>query len=197
MLILDWGGTVSMVRREDYTSVVREGGVDLLNSLVDRKIPFAVITGGLIDAPAIDFRNTCADAHEATRRSLRRRTFSALKERIDESWCEVESELDLPGEDPVRLRRKAYFEAIEGAFFYANRRAVTVEDFSKTLVVGDSFRTDLALPLAMGCHVGLINSTGMPMSTANEWRFVRSHPRGHGLSGLNDVLDIYDGLQAQ
>lgn len=110
---------------------------------------------------------------------------SAKKYIIDDDFEAVPGELQLPGlERPVLLRRRRYFEALEGL------RQHHGADWSEVVVVGDIFELDLCLPLALGATVGLM--TG-PFTPAHERDYLSSHPRGHLLTGLLEVLALISG----
>lgn len=62
------------------------------------------------------------------------------------------------------------------------------------LVVGDIFELDLALPLWLGCHIGLMVNEHTP---AWEIKFVSEHPRGRILHSIDEVLPYYEYIQTQ
>ena len=62
------------------------------------------------------------------------------------------------------------------------------------LVVGDIFELDLALPLWLGCHIGLMVNEHTP---AWEIKFVTEHPRGRILHSVDEVLPYYEQVQTQ
>ena len=110
---------------------------------------------------------------------------SAKKYIIDDDFTAVDEALSLPGLDrPVLLRRRLYFEALE-----ALRTAHDVA-WSDVVVVGDIFELDLCLPLTLGATVGLM--TG-PFTPDHERSYLASHPRGHLLAGLDEVLPLISG----
>ena len=104
---------------------------------------------------------------------------SAKKYIIDDDFEAVPEALTLPDLDrPVLLRRRLYFEALEALRLRHNVA------WSDVVVVGDIFELDLCLPLALGATVGLM--TG-PFTPDHERNYLESHPRGHLLSGLDEV----------
>ena len=104
---------------------------------------------------------------------------SAKKYIIDDDFTDVPEALSLPGlERPVLLRRRRYFEALEAL---RTRHGVA---WSDVVVVGDIFELDLCLPLALGATVALM--TG-PFTPDHERNYLASHPRGHLLTGLEQV----------
>lgn len=67
-------------------------------------------------------------------------------------------------------------------------------NWGRMVVVGDIFELDLALPLVLGCHIGLMANEHTPPW---EVEFVRSHERGRVLGSVNEILPYYDEVQAK
>lgn len=104
---------------------------------------------------------------------------NAQKFEVDDTWDGVAAELALPDlARPVLLRRHHYFEILAG--IVAAARAT----FADVVVVGDIFELDLAMPLALGARVGLVNS---PRTPAYERAFVAAHPRGRLIEDLSEI----------
>lgn len=106
----------------------------------------------------------------------------ARKYVLDDRFDAVPAEMTLPGLGrPVLLRRRAYFEVLDGL---RQRAGVT---WSEVLVVGDIFELDLALPLALGARVALVVNAFTP---AYERAFVHGHPRGYIVEDLRTIPEI-------
>ncbi len=81
---------------------------------------------------------------------------------------------------PVRLRRGRYFGVLEHLWRETGSGA------DGTLVVGDNFELDLAMPAALGAHVHLVlRASTMP----HEERLARAMARGDAAPGLGAVLE--------
>ncbi|KAB2896044.1 MAG: hypothetical protein F9K40_15225 [Kofleriaceae bacterium] len=107
----------------------------------------------------------------------------AQKFEIDDDWDDVPAELAVPGlaSRAVLLRRRRYHDRL---------RALLDEvgaTWAELTVVGDIFELDLALPLALGARVVLVQS---PHTPPYEVTYVAGHPRGHVTSDLRDVLRL-------
>jgi hypothetical protein len=103
----------------------------------------------------------------------------ARKFDVDDSWSGVPPELALPGlERPVLLRRRAYHDALRGVLAEAGAH------WDQVVVVGDIFELDLAMPLALGARVGLIDSARTP---EYERAFVEAHPRAQLMRELAEI----------
>ena len=87
----------------------------------------------------------------------------------------------LPGlPRPVYLRRGRYYEALRAIW----QRART--EPARTLLVGDIYELDLAMPLELGVSVHLLEGQ---VTSAHERHFVADHPRGSVSSSLGAVLE--------
>jgi hypothetical protein len=106
----------------------------------------------------------------------------AQKYVIDDSFDLVPERLSLPGlSRPVLLRRRAYFEVLDGL------RTKAGASWADVLVVGDIFELDLSLPLALGARVGLVVNDFTP---AYERAFVEGHERGTLVTSLSRVPEL-------
>ena len=106
----------------------------------------------------------------------------AQKYVIDDAFDLVPERLQLPGlSRPVLLRRRAYFEVLDGL------RKSAGATWADVLVVGDIFELDLSLPLALGARVGLVVNDFTP---AYERAFVEAHERGTLVAALARVPEL-------
>jgi phosphoglycolate phosphatase-like HAD superfamily hydrolase len=81
---------------------------------------------------------------------------------------------------PIHLRRGRYFDVLRATW------DETGTDPASTLVVGDVFELDLAMPAALGAHVHLVTrSSTMP----HEERLVRKLARGDADARLSAILE--------
>jgi phosphoglycolate phosphatase-like HAD superfamily hydrolase len=80
---------------------------------------------------------------------------TALPELLVDAFAELPAGEVHPGlRRPVYLRRGRYFQAL--AEVWGGPRA-TLADITGTLVCGDIYELDLAMPKALGCHVHLVD----------------------------------------
>ncbi len=81
---------------------------------------------------------------------------------------------------PIHLRRGRYFDALRAIW---EETGTTPE---QTLLAGDIFELDLAMPAALGVHVHLVLRSG---TMAHEVELARAQPRGAAASPLAAVLE--------
>jgi hypothetical protein len=107
----------------------------------------------------------------------------AQKFEVDDDWDGVPKELVVPGLSSrnVLLRRHRYHDRLKALL---DELGATWADLT---VVGDIFELDLALPLALGAKVVLVQS---PHTPPYETAFVASHERGMVCTDLRDVLRL-------
>jgi len=82
---------------------------------------------------------------------------------------------------PIFIRRHQYYWMLDGL-----RRQHQVE-WSDMLVIGDIFEADGALPFALGARFALMLRE---KSLQHEVNFLRSHPRGMVISGLDEAREL-------
>jgi phosphoglycolate phosphatase-like HAD superfamily hydrolase len=106
-------------------------------------------------------------------------------EQPDEAWAKVPSELHVAGlTRPIYPRRGAYYEQLRKIWAETNGSAAT------TLVCGDIFELDLALPAELGARIHLV---ARPETPDYERRAARGRPAGSvsaDLGGLLEVLEL-------
>ncbi|MDP6933009.1 MAG: hypothetical protein QGG40_08825 [Myxococcota bacterium] len=104
---------------------------------------------------------------------------NARKYQVDDTFAGVPETLQLPGlTRPVLLRRRLYHDALEGL-----RHQVGCS-WSEVTVVGDIFELDLALPLALGCRVGIVPNEFTPRY---ELAYLDAHPRAQRIESLSEL----------
>ena len=81
---------------------------------------------------------------------------------------------------PIHLRRGRYFDLLRATWYE------TGTDPAATLVVGDVFELDLAMPAVLGAHVHLVTR---PDTAPHEERLARSLARGDAAPRLTAVLE--------
>lgn len=90
---------------------------------------------------------------------------------------------------PTVLKRPHYFKVLNDL-----RASSPGMSWDQVLVVGDILELDLALPLALGCHVGLMANEHTP---SWELAFVAQHPRARVLRDPIEIVPFYDEIQAK
>ena len=85
---------------------------------------------------------------------------------------------------PIHLRRGRYFDLLRSIW------DETATDPASTLVVGDVFELDLAMPAALGTHVHLVTRAGAPIQ---ERQLARKLARGDADAQLTAVLERVRG----
>jgi beta-phosphoglucomutase-like phosphatase (HAD superfamily) len=105
---------------------------------------------------------------------------SAQKYVIDDSWGAVPESIVLEGlSRPVFLRRKKYWDILEGAMAGRNLRK------DELLVAGDIYELDLSLPHFFGMRLGLITKSA---TSAQEITTVSNYERGFVVPDLQACL---------
>jgi len=106
---------------------------------------------------------------------------SARKYVIDEDFAAVPESLTIPNlSRPIYLRRKLYFDRI---LSLQKEYGVSWEN---TIVFGDIFELDLAVPLACGARVALMTNAFTP---SYEKQYLTAHERGAVHSSLHEALN--------
>lgn len=134
-------------------------------------------------APACDEGdNVGAELAGLIRPLIERVVGGARKAEISPLLQVVEEELRLPGlERPVLLHRGHYYQVLD-----ALRHEAEVP-WSEVVVIGDNFELDLALPLALGADVVLVDNGTVP---SWERDFLEDHPRARVVEDLSEILGI-------
>jgi hypothetical protein len=156
--------------------VFRAGAADVLRELDGS--PTWIVTNSDTHAVAGKLAALDRERPGVTWLTSRVRGF-ARKFDVDDSWTGAPAELAVPGlERPVLLRRRAYHDTLRSVLDEAGVR------WDQLVVVGDIFELDLAMPLALGARVGLVES---PRTPDYERAFVESHPRGRLIQQLTQI----------
>ncbi len=136
-------------------TVFRPGAADLLQALLPRSA--WVVTNSHTEAVAHKIALLDATVDGTLAAWQGRVRGRARKYELDADWQGAPASMALPGlPRPVLLRRRAYFEVLDGL-----RRGAGL-DWSEVCVVGDIFELDLALPWALGARVGLLANAHTP-----------------------------------
>lgn len=102
---------------------------------------------------------------------------NAKKYAIDDEFDKVQEAMQLDGlKRPVWLRRAQYYEVLQEI---AEREGIGFEDIA---VVGDIFELDLALPMALGMHIGLVPNQYTPRYEINA---VKRYEKGRVITDIS------------
>lgn len=94
--------------------------------------------------------------------------------------------MEMPGlARPVYLRRPYYYEQLNKA-----RIAAGVEGWANVTVIGDIFELDLALPLALGCRVGLAINSHTPSHEVQYFMRNRAGGRMDVIASMQGARDF-------
>jgi phosphoglycolate phosphatase-like HAD superfamily hydrolase len=124
----------------------------VLEALLDRGLPVHVITNADTDVAAAKLGTLAPRIHQRLRvRGDARKFLIAPPARSDDRWNGVPAERCVPDlSRPLLLGRGRYYDAL--AAIWAETGTLPGE----TLVCGDIFELDLALPAELGAHVHLV-----------------------------------------
>ena len=172
---------LDVIYRRNYhhtRPVLRPEAREVIEALVGLGLPVFVVTNASTQAVEKKLAHCAPAVAERLRVFGDARKFDLREPRApDPRFDALASELEVPGlSRGVQLRRGAYFEA------FARIWELTGAQPSETLVAGDIFELDLAMPLALGCHVQLVTRADTP---SYEQAFLRGRaPQG----GVGDSL---------
>ena len=164
------------------TQVFRNGAMELLQALVDEQC--YIVTNSHTDA--VQHKLSLLENKRKQGKSLspfQSRVFGrAQKYVVDPTFDLVPESLTLPElSRPVLLRRRHYYQVLNELLSSCNL------DWSQLWIFGDIFELDLSLPLSLGAQVGLVVN---PFTPSWELNFLQSHPRGHLINDLSEVLSL-------
>lgn len=162
-------------------SAPRSDAKQVLEDLLKRDLSVAVVTNSRTDAVT----GKIAELELAGGEDLRV-IGDAKKFVIDEGTRDATfdalEDMTLPGLDtrPVKIKRGHYYDVLRGLW------EETGADAESTLVCGDIFELDLALPMALGARVHLVYHDQTP---PYEVTYLEGHERGSVSTALAGVLD--------
>ena len=163
-------------------SVFREDAREVVDALLDTGMPVHVVTNSMTEA--VERKLEELGPKHRSRLVVHgnaRKYVIAPAEPTDERFEAVPESLSLEGlERPVLLRRGRYYSVLREIW---KSEGATPEE---TLVCGDIYELDLALPAALDMHVHLVCRPGTP---AYERRAVDRLSRGAVSEDLRSVLD--------
>lgn len=169
-----------LLYRYNYRKTItafREGAAQVLHAL--REHSTWIVTNSDTEAVRAKVRTLEADSGVALGWLDGQVVGNAKKYVVDPAFNAVPESLSLPGlRRPVLLRRRYYFEVLERL-----RRQAGV-GWHDVTVIGDIFELDLALPLALGARVGLLQN---PWTPPWECAYVQGQSRASLLSSLSEV----------
>lgn len=166
-------------------SVFRSDAREVVETLLATGLPIHVVTNSHTDAVMDKLDDLRPKGRERLHvHGSARKFVIAEPDPIDERFAQVPAERQLEGlERPVLLRRGRYYEVLREVM---NGCGAAPE---RTLVCGDIYELDLALPAALGMPVHLVCRPGTP---AYERRAVSELPRGAVSEDLRPVLQWID-----
>ena len=185
--------TLQALYRENYPksrNVFRNDARRVVESVLAAGVPVFVITNSQTDHVQAKLRELSPDGLDRLDvRGDARKFVVAEPERSShlwrEVWSEVPAETHIPGlSRPVFLKRGHYFDALTKIWDETRTRP------EHTLVCGDIFELDLALPAALGARVHLV---ARPQTPEHELRAARTTPGGsvsQELAGLLARLEL-------
>lgn len=175
---------LQLLYRTNYAltrSAPRPDARQVLDDLLARDLKVVVVTNSRTDAVA-----TKIDGLGLKRRAHLDVYGDAKKFVIDDASRDARfdalDDMALPGLDTrkVSIKRGHYYDLITKLW------AETGAEPAQTLVCGDIFELDLALPLALGCRVHLVHHDQTP---PYEVAYLREHPRASVSEELAGVLE--------
>ncbi|MBW2455679.1 MAG: HAD family hydrolase [Deltaproteobacteria bacterium] len=161
-------------------SVPRPDAKDVLEALLDRGLPIYVVTNSRTDTVQAKIDGLSPRGGESLTVIGNARKFVMDTAPRDEIYDGLE-DLAVPGltRRKVALKRGHYYDALRRCWQDTGTTA------AETLVCGDIFELDLALPLTLGAHVHLMVHDETP---PYEVTFVDSHERGGSSRELSGIL---------
>jgi FMN phosphatase YigB (HAD superfamily) len=168
------------------SNVFRPDAREVVDAIVRSAIPVFVVTNSQtrhVEAKLDELAPEGRD--QLVVRGAARKFVLTAPETPDEAWSRVPAELHVPGlSRPIFLGRGAYYDALRRIW---NETGASPET---TLVCGDIFELDLALPAELGAGIHLV---ARPDTPEYERRAARASANGsvsQELSGLLERLDL-------
>ncbi len=179
--------------RENYPksrNVFRHDAKRVVEAVLSSGVPVFVVTNSQTDHVAAKLRDLAPEGLEhLSVRGDARKFVLAEPERAGSSWREVWSGIPAEGRiaglsRPIQLRRGHYFDILTRIWDETHTSPET------TLVCGDIFELDLALPAQLGARIHLV---ARPQTPEHERRAARTTPGGgvsQELVGLLERLEM-------
>jgi len=146
--------TTAIFRRayRETRAAFRPEAERVLLALLARDLPIHVITNAEADVAVAKLATLAPEVHRRVQvRGDARKFLVCPPARADERWGRVPAERHVPGlSRPLLLGRGRYHDALTTLWAETGARPET------TLVCGDIFELDLALPAELGAHVHLM-----------------------------------------
>ncbi len=183
------GDTLNEIYKANYpkaTTVFRPDAKDVVDAVLQSGVPVFVVTNSqTAHVEAKIARLGITRAKELNIRGDARKFVIGPPDNETELFETIPETKRIPGlSRPIYLRRGKYLDALRRIWTETGTSPAT------TLVCGDIFELDLAMPAQLGCRVHLVTREG----TADyEKRAVRGLAGGsvsEGLSGLLEVLEL-------
>jgi FMN phosphatase YigB (HAD superfamily) len=168
------------------SNVFRPDAREVVEAIVRSAIPVFVVTNSQTHHVEAKLDQLAPRGREqlVVRGAARKFVLTAPRE-PDDAWAKVPSELRVAGlSRPIFLGRGAYYDALRRIWTETGASPAT------TLVCGDIFELDLALPAQLGARIHLV---ARPDTPEYERRAARSSASGsvsQELSGLLERLDL-------
>ncbi len=161
-------------------SVPRPDAKDVLETLLDHQLPIVVVTNSRADTVQAKIDGLALRGGDRLTVIGNARKFVMASSPRDELFDSLD-DLAVPGLErrKVAVRRGHYYDALKRCWQETGSTA------AETLVCGDIFELDLALPLTLGAHVHLIWHDETP---PYEVAFVDQHERGGSSRELAGIL---------
>jgi hypothetical protein len=179
--------------RENYPksrTVFRHDAQRVVEAVLASGVPVFVVTNSQTEHVKAKLRELAPEGLEhLSVRGDARKFVVAEPERAAvgwrELWAEVPAEMRIPGlSRPIHLRRGHYFDILTRIWDETHTRP------EATLVCGDIFELDLALPARLGARIHLV---ARPQTPEHERRAARTTPGGsvsQELVGLLERLEL-------
>jgi phosphoglycolate phosphatase-like HAD superfamily hydrolase len=163
-------------------NVFRPDAAKVIAALLETGLPIFVVTNSHTDAVMRKIEALGVAGSERMKVFGNARKFMLVDpESIDARYRALPETLAIDGlSRPIYLRRGHYYALL------ARIAAETGVEPSRTLVVGDIFELDLALPASLGCSVHLVTRAKTP---AYERRAVAAFARGRTSAELSGMLE--------
>lgn len=161
-------------------NVFRPDAKDVVEMLLGTEVPVYVVTNSLTDAVEAKLDDLAPKGRDKLKvfGNARKYVIAEPEGQIG-AFGDVPESVDLPGlERPIYLRRGIYWDVLTTVLSEVGAAP------ERTLVAGDIFELDLALPAALGFPIHLVARPGTPSYERNA---VTAHARGAVSEDLTSV----------